>query len=252
MNTVMPHRVTAASHRQSRTRAARQTGRARAAARPARPAGSGGPKRRIGPAARAARDRSRLARRRAGARLSARAVRRAGPGGRSGLRYGTARPADGGWRACGLDRAEGRIVRPGPGRGRGRAGAPDRGPGARPRRASVGARGGVAQSRARRRARRARSADPDPQPAAAARRRGQWGDRVAPAAAWRRCEAERRHHPLAHRGGPKRDGSQRGDFQGSPQGRARVRPAALAGISVALSWRPDRQLAGRPAQGGLA
>ena len=242
----MPHRVTAAPQRPSRTRAARQTGRARAAARPACPAGSGGPERRRGPAARAARYRSRLARRRAGARLSARAVRRAEPGGGAGLRRGAARPADGGRRACGLDRAEGRIVRPGPGRTRGRAGTPDRGPGTRPRCPAVGARGGVAQFRARRRARRGRSADPDAQPTAAARRRGQGGDRAAPAAAWRRHDAERRRHALAHRGGAERDA------QGSRQGEARGRSAALAAVSAALSRRPHRQLANRLAQGGLA
>ena len=241
MNIVMPYRVTAAPQRQSCPRA-RQTGRARAAACPARPAGSGRPERWRGHAARAARDRSRLARRRAGARLSARAVRRAGPGGGSGLRDRTARPADGGRRACGLDRPEGRIIRPGAGRARPRAGAPDHGPGARPRRASVGVRGGVAQSRARRRAGRGRPAEPDRKPAAAARRRGQGGVRVAPAAAWRRRDAERRRHALAHRGGPRR----------SRQGGAPVRPAALAGSAVAHSRRPDRQLADRLAQGGLA
>jgi hypothetical protein len=247
----MPRRVAAALQRPSRPRAAGQTGRARAAARPARPAGSGRPER-SGPAARAARYRARLARRRAGAGLSARAVRRAGPGSRSGVRDGTGRQAAGGWRPRGLDRSEGRMVRPGTGRARDRAGVPDRSPGACPQRASVGARGGVAQSRARCRARRGRSAHSDAQPAVAARRRSQGGDRLALAAASRRRDAERRCHALAHRGGAERAGSRRGGSQSSPHGGACVRPAALAGFAVALSRRPHRQLAGRLAQGGLA
>ena len=242
----MPYRASAAPHPPSRPCPARPRGRARA---PARPAGSGRPERRIGPAARAAGDRSRLARRRAGARSSARAVRRAGPGGRARLRHGAARPADGGWRPCGLDRPAGRVVRSGLGRAGSRTGAPDHGPGARPRCPSLGARGGAAQPRARRGARRGRPADPDPRPPAAARRRGRGGDRIAPAAARRRREAERRHHALAHRGGPDRAGSGR---DAAPERGARLRPAALAGIPAALPRRPHRQLAGRLAQGGLA
>ena len=238
----MPHRATAAPQRQPRPRAAHPTGRARAAARPARPAGGGGPGRRR-PAARAARARLRLVRRRAGARLSARAVRRPGSGSRAGFRCGAARPADCGRRPWGLDRAEGRVVRPGPGRARGCAGTPDPGPSTRRDCASVGARGGIAQRRARCRARRGRPADPDPQPAAAARRRGQGGDGIAAAAARRRRHAERRRHALANRGDAERC---------RRPGEARVRPATLAGIPGALSGRPDRQLAGRLATGGLA
>ena len=248
----MSHRVGEIQPRHSRIRAARPRGRAGAAARQARPAGSGGSLRRRGSAARVAWDRPRIARRRAGARLSARAVRRGGPGRGAGLRYGAARPADGGRRPCGLDRTERRVVRPGTGGAGSRAGAPDRGPGAGARRPALGARGGAAQSRARRRARRGRPTDPDGEPAAAARRRGQRGERLAATAAWRQRDAERCRHALADRGGPGPGDTERGAARRRRRGGACVRPAALAGQPVALPRRPYRQLAGRLAAGGLA
>lgn len=247
----MSHRGGETQSNQARHRAVRPKGRGRAAACPARPAGGGRPRWWRGPAARLARDRSRPARRRAHARLPARTVRRGGPGGRAGLRHGAARPADGGWRPRGLDRAAGRAVRPWPGRAGSRPGAPDRGPGAGARCPALGARGGAAQLRGRGRARRDRPAEPDREPAAAARRRGQRRERPAFAAARSRRHAERRRDALADRGGSQHD-VRRGDARCARQGRARARPAALAGQPVPLPRRPYRQLAGRLAAGGLA
>lgn len=237
----MSHRVAEVPSRQSRT--GRSTDRGRAAARPARRVGGGRSRRQQGHGARAARHRWRPAGRRAGARLPARAVRRPLSWGGSRLCRGAARAADGGWRPCGLDRAQDRAVRAGSGRARPGSRAPDRGPGAYPRGASLGARGSLAQSRTGRRARRDRAADPHPEPATAARRRDQGRDRFAAAAVWRRRPAERGHDPLAGHGGAERAGG---------PAAAVIWPAALADRADALPRRPHRQLADRLARGWLA
>ena len=237
----MSHRAVQAPPRQSRTDARRQTRRAGAAARPARP--TGGPRAgRRDHGAQAARHRWRPGRR-PGAGLPARAVRRAGSwGGGFGLRRGAARPADGGWRPRGLDRAEGRAVRTGSGRAGTGAGAPGRGPGVAARRAALGARGSLAQPGSGRRARRGRSAEPHPEPAAAARRGGEGRDCLAPAAAAGRRHAERRRDALADLGGPEREG----------RATANLRSAPVADQPGPLPRRPHRQLADRLARGWLA
>jgi hypothetical protein len=236
---MMSHRDVEAPPHQPRTDVRRAPRRAGAAARPARP--TGGPRAgRQGHGARAVRHRWRPGRR-PGAGLPARAVRRACPWRGFGLRRGAARPADGGWRPRGLDRAERRAVRTGPGRAGTGAGAPGRGPHAVARGAALGARGSLAQPGTGRRARRGRSAEPHPEQAAAARRRSEGGDRLAAAAAAGRCPAERRRDALADHGGPEREG-----------GAAGLRSARVADQPGPLPRRPHRQLADRLAPGWWA